>query len=68
MKIREYKIKYCQSLEDEILYAGEYLESQNYAFLQWFGTHNAVDRAAWVMTESLEKETNKKGFFGGYWK
>lgn len=67
MKIREYKIGYCPSLENEILAAGELLESLGYVFLTDFGTASAIDKASWALTEMYEKNRKLGGFFGEYW-
>jgi hypothetical protein len=64
--IREYKSLHRPSLPDEVLYAGEYLESKGFEFLVYWGTANAVDRAAWFMTEAYEKD-NGRWIFGKYW-
>ena len=42
-------------MPDEILAAGEFLENRGYRFLKDFGTSTAVDRAALLMTELMEK-------------
>jgi hypothetical protein len=67
MKIREYKTNYCASLENEILMAGELLESLGYVFLKDFGTASAIDKASWALTENMEKNSKRGGFFGEYW-
>ena len=67
MKIREYKNDYCPSLENEILAAGELLESLGYMFLKDFGTASAIDKASWALTENMEKNSKRGGFFGEYW-
>lgn len=68
MKIREYKTNYCPSLENEILFAGEaILEPLGYTFLTDFGTATAIDKASWALTENMEKNSKRGGFFGSYW-
>lgn len=53
-------------MPDDVLYAGEFLESKGFEFLKWFGTANATDRAAWLYTESMEKDSGAWPF-GHYW-
>lgn len=58
MKIREYHHRYSRrGLPDEILYAGEFLESRGRTFLVDFGLANVIDKAAQILADEADKGT-----------
>lgn len=57
MTIREYRDHHRPSMSDDVLAAGEFLESNGFRFLVDFGTANALDKASWLMTDRMEKDS-----------
>ncbi len=57
MKIRVYRDQFLPSMSDELLAAGEFLEANGLEFLKDFGTATALDQAAWLNTERMEKDS-----------
>lgn len=58
MTIREYSNFYSRrGLPDEILYAGEFLESRGLTFLVDFGWSNAVDLASKILVDEIDRST-----------
>jgi hypothetical protein len=58
MKIREYSFLYSRyGLPDEVIYAGEFLESRGFRFLVDFGWFNAIDKAAEILADEADKGT-----------
>ena len=58
MLVRDYNNIYSRyGLPDEVIYAGEFLESRGLTFLVDFGWMNAVDKAAKILMDEIDRGT-----------
>jgi hypothetical protein len=58
MKIRDYSTRYSRyGLPEEIVFAGEFLESRGFTFLVDFGWQNAINKAAELLCDEIDLGT-----------